>query len=676
MPEAKTAVGSQSPYSEGKFSYSYNKAANPLEPDNKVVDKQPDINYVDKPTEVADAKVTINDITPENAAKSALEGAKNGIAAKAKTAEKLEEAPKTRYEKSVKPDIKQAQGELDLINQMLTRDDKEETKNKYSEAQREFLENAKAERENIIGKKKTELSPEAQKIQNEIASINGVLANKENKISPEQRKVLEDTKAEKEERLREAIERAKGEVSPETIKRDKIIDEVAIMATNPKNNQNILENNKRVAYTKEDIKNILDTEKDSVKRAEKIKTYLIGSLQESVTLRNEAKYGKGWMAKLKKFMNEGWGGAITKTAAGAGLIASGLANPALGALNPCIYGLGTRMLAEGAMQLGQEVYDIFNKKSRKNLMEAGRDNLTKLIDAEMAKLMKNNEMSDDKKSQEAIMAFIKDTYAQEVTTLVDQDTASLGRAEKARKYAGWVGAAGGILAGMPMDIDTDGVSHFVNLLGNKWFEPAGIGHSLLTDLGTRGAIENIAGYLGGGMVTYMLNRGTEGREFKLAITTTESQSQELKGENKKIEEVREKIEAEETVGTKEKGLAVPKEKTPEKGLAIPEKNAKEKDEKLNEKYNSYEIMLLKFENASAEELKTIYEDKNSSHREKWLALFEILANHSDKISELPEDAEECITRVKENSASLIQDKGLKEKLEDNLRKATKNLRDF
>ncbi|MCL5794808.1 MAG: hypothetical protein M1338_00385, partial [Patescibacteria group bacterium] len=442
MAEVKSAEGADQakigPYTAENTQYGLNINKNELN-NQTVVDKK--LEY-DAKNPTGDPANTIENVKPEDA----INGAEKGLAViRKETAEKAQETTKEKAAEKKGIDIEALKQDIATAKENLARNYPEPYR-KMAEDQVKFLENILAQEE-----AKIKLSPEAQKIQDEIKRIDGMLERddretEENKYRPEERKILLDARAEKLAKLQAARELDKGEISPETIRNDKIIKEVAIRAVNPQNNQNRLENDKRVSFTENEIKNILDNEKDPAKRAEQLKIYLIGALDNTIKVRNEAKYGKSWLAGFKQKMNEGWWGAVGKTAAGAGLISAGLANPMLGVLNPVIYGMGIRMLAEGATQLGQEVYDIFNKNSRKKLLENGRVGLEQSINAKIAELAKNPEMADDEKYTQAMMEFINSVYAQEVTNLVDNDTESLRKAENLRRHAGWAGAAGGILA--------------------------------------------------------------------------------------------------------------------------------------------------------------------------------------------------------------------------------------
>lgn len=404
----------------------------------------------------------------------------------------------------------------------LAEDDKIISEKNKIEATKTQEDNEKAKQEKLNDPKIKDLQEEIKQLQ-QIIEEDGKKPEKE-KRNPIEMKVFQDALVDKQNKLKETKELfVDGEISPETKTKEKVISEVALMAVNPQNNKNMLENNHIMSYTKGEIKDILEKEKDP-KTA--LKKYLIDSLDSAISLRNEAKYGAGFMGKLKKFFNEGWGGALAKTGFGAGLIGAGLYS-GIGLFSPMIYGAGLRLAFEGATQLGQEINDAFNKKSRKHLLENGRVRLEQMVNEKIEEIAKNPELNTDQKRTQATMEFIDQIYAQEVKNLVEQDTDHLRRAEKLRRHMGWVGAAAGILVGMPMDIDLDGVSHFVGLKQNLWYDAAGKGHSLLHHLGTSGAFGSLASYGIGSAVSYIFNRGTEGDEhkFKLDIRTTKEQQE-------------------------------------------------------------------------------------------------------------------------------------------------------
>lgn len=366
----------------------------------------------------------------------------------------------------------------------------------------------------------------------EIKAMRSILSRQD--LGPKDREIFSNMLDSRIARLKEGRELKEGELSPETLDKEKNIKEIAMRAIDPVSGKNILEQDKRVSYARDEIAQILQENINNPElQKSKIKEYLINNLDNSIVLRNEAKYGKGFMGKLKKFFNEGWAGALAKTAGGVGLISGGLYSGA-GIFSPMIYAAGIRLASEGVTQLAQEINNAFNKNSRKALFEQGRNQLDKIIKEKMAQLATNPEINSQQKYEQALMQFINDTYANEVKTLVDLDTDHLRKAEKLRKIAGWTGTAAGLLVGMPMDIDADGVSHFVNMFGNGmqgvWFNGAashGFGNSL--GLGSWGAIENLASYGAGSMATYVFARGTEGdeRKFKLNLATTMEENQKL-----------------------------------------------------------------------------------------------------------------------------------------------------
>jgi len=372
-------------------------------------------------------------------------------------------------------------------------------------------------------------SPEVEEIQKSISALEKALEDQN--LNEETKNILKEVLAEKQTKLKETQELfAEQKLSPETITKDESISEIAIMAINPKNNENILAQNKRFAFEKDNIEKIFEQVKDPEVRAQRLKEYLIGAIDNSILIRNEAKYGSGFMGKIKKFLNEGWGGALTKTAAGAGLISGGLFS-GMGIFSPMIYGAGLRMASEGVTQIVQELNNELNKKSRKNVLEKGRSELEQKVSQKIEELKKNPEMNNEKKYTEAVLEYINKTYAQEVANLVENDTDHIRKAEKTRAITGWVGGIGGILVGMPMDIDLNNVSHFVNWFakdGTSWLAN-GAYKKLGEHLWTSGALANLAAFGVGSMGTYLLNRGAEGdeREFKFTVKTTKEQQQEL-----------------------------------------------------------------------------------------------------------------------------------------------------
>lgn len=466
----------------------------------------------DQEKPVGDPDITIKTTTPEQAVKTAEEGLKK---------EQIDLNLLKRQERLQKliSDY-EINGKAEFFGSKNMEETYNKLKNELNEINKE-----------IILKKEL---PENLKEKNaNIKALESLLSRED--IGPKDResfqKLLEQEKAKFNKGKELYIDK---EISPETRKKQEIIDKVAIIALNPRDNANFFKDNYELAFKKSEIENILNTEPDPNKRTQKLKEYLVGSLDQAISLRNEAKYGSGLMGKIKKFLNQGWGGALTKTVAGAGLIAGGLFT-GMGIFSPVIYGAGLRMASEGITHLGQEINEKFNKNSRENLLKQGRDQLEQQVNAKIVELIKNPDLNSSEKFTQVILNFVDKTYAREIQTLVEQDSSHLEKAEKTRRYAGWIGGIGGLLGGMPMDIDADGASHFVRFIGNKWMQ-GDLARNLGQHLWSSGSLANFAGFAGGSMVTYMLNRGAEGdeRAYKFNIQTTKSEQDMLTKAEKNI----------------------------------------------------------------------------------------------------------------------------------------------
>lgn len=521
------------------------------------------------------------------------------------------ETPEKPIEVTVEGDQTERQKRLDRIKNLeadiqVWKDKLPGGANEYPPAYHKMVENTVKNLETILAEEKAKLeknpSDEVKKVEEDIKLLQNMLerddaALAENKYTPEQRKILEDALAEKKARLKDAQEIfMENETTPESIQKQEIIKKVTMMAANPRGD-NFFKDNRRIEYTKDEIKGILEKEPDPTKRAELLKTHLIDSLDSAINLRNEAKYGTGFMGKFRKFMNEGWGGALTKTAAGAGLIAGGLSG-VTGLLSPALFGAGLKMAAEGITQVGQEIKEAVSKKSRRGLMEVGKLELAQKIDAQMKKL-ESEGVTDPERYSREMMEFIDKTYANEVKTLVDKDTEHIRKAERLRRIMGWAGTAIGVLGGMPMDSDVNGVAHVVNFLGHSW-SGGGLHHILAPHILTHGDIANYAAFGLGTAATYLFNRNGEGdyKPFELKIETTKNQADTLKDAQKKEKDyISKNLTPEEQVEfDKKRGIIhEPKPtvggKTKEETLDTAEKividKEKEKSAKLSEKIKEF-----------------------------------------------------------------------------------------
>lgn len=588
--------------SEWKEGQQYKKRTNKPEVGQKIVNKSSE----EQKQTTGNPEIIIKDITAEKTVKSVEEG-EEGI----------------EYNKSQN---------INLIKKRQER---------LQELIADYEINGKAE---FFGSKAMEetynkLKLELKNVNNEITSIKKELPfdlkevsiniNELEKIAnglddPKEKEIINKIIAEKKAKLNEGKEIfINGEISPETKKKDQFIEEVAFMAVNPQDNKNMLENNHIMSYTKYELENILNQEPDPEKRAQKLKEYLVGSLDQAITLRNEAKYGSGFMGKVKKFLNQGWGGAIAKTAAGAGLIAGGLFT-GMGIFSPIIYGAGLRMASEGITQIGQEINEKFNKNSRENLLKQGKTQLEQQVNAKIVEFTKNNpELKDSEKVTQMVLEFVDKTYAKEIQTLVEQDSSHLQKTEKFRRYAGWVGGIGGMVFGIPMDIDADGISHFVKFINEgKWMQGI-IARNLGHHLWTQGSLANFAGFGAGSMVTYMLNRGAEGdeRTYKFNIRTTRSE-----------QETYAKAEKETAKNTSIENLKVGdkiKEETIEKAQEITIDKEKIDINKL-----VYDIAIL-----NEQQLKKIIDNKENSSINILIAELNLVAKHYKQL-EIKKDNKE------------------------------------
>ncbi len=477
------------------------------------------------------------------------------------------------------------------------------------------------------------LPDKLQDIQRNIKALEKALELllKEEGILPKDEDALIQMKTEKEAKLKEGIELNEGEISPETRKKEEIINQISIRALNPQNGQNRLENDKRVKFTREDVNYILyETEGNETQKGEKLKTYLINSLEQTIKLNNEAKYGKGTFAKVKKFFNEGYGGAAAKTILGGTMLSSAIGS-GLGIFAPGIAAMGAKLAAEGVTQAVQE---LTQGNKRKELLQKGKIELQQKINQKIKELNSNPELANNEKYTQAMLEWIESEYAQEVTNLVDQDVEALRDMENIKSKISTVGSiASMLLIGFPADFDADKITHFVNIAKGVWYQGGStIARSIVMNpMNTFGIVANLASVGIGTSLGYIFGRGMEGDEkkFKLGIDTEKYQ---------KTDETREKTRtrAEEIA---EVGTTIPKTEptTPDIDTTPPttDTNTPTTEEKTEQaetpSLSAPELAITKYKQNSPEAIIEDYQDPSVPIEQKNLALTQLIAKHPDKI---------------------------------------------
>ena len=130
----------------------------------------------------------------------------------------------------------------------------------------------------------------------EIKAMRSILSRQD--LGPKDREIFSNMLDSRIARLKEGRELKEGELSPETLDKEKNIKKIAMRAIDPVSGKNILEQDKRVSYARDEIAQILQENINNPElQKSKIKEYLINNLDNSIVLRNEAKYGKGFMGK-------------------------------------------------------------------------------------------------------------------------------------------------------------------------------------------------------------------------------------------------------------------------------------------------------------------------------------------------------------------------------------------
>jgi len=303
----------------------------------------------------------------------------------------------------------------------------------------------------------------------------------------------------------------------------------------------------------------------------------------------------------------------------------------VGMFAPAIYAMGVKMAIEGATQ---SVQQITQGDTRKKLLNEGR---TELENKAIEKI-KELEGTDKEKYTQAMMEWIDDNYAREVATAVENDTAYLKKMEKLRGQISMIGSIGVILlGGMPMDLDGDKITHFVNIFKGSYNEMGStISRTLvLNQMNTTGILYNMSSALGGIGAGFLFSRLNQGdmKEYKLKVGTTKEQQEQI-GEIKKEEKVE---NARETVPkTEEADIKEEIEKDKEEEKKLPFDEIVEKIDKLN----------------TAEKLGRYY--SLSGGMQKQLAGIKLMAEFSEEITlegnekERKEYFDNVIVNIREN----------------------------